>query len=202
MDSRDEEPELTYDTARGLDCVDVSLLRGRAQAQFGILLSSGSILGWRDTEVSRTVAIMGYECQGKRTARVKCLRNDHMGEKEPTIGRKKRSSVDIQGLGLIAWAVDETFIFEPVKALYPTLNSIYPSTFVAIYWGDNMWTWESREIFNSLMEDLSPFEVDVLLYFIAVFQESEYQESLTGERPDFPNPTLGGKDEISLKQAM
>jgi hypothetical protein len=53
------------------------------------------------------------------------------------------------------------------------------------------------------MEDLSPFEVDVLLYFIAVFQESEYQERLTGERPDFPNPTLGGKpDGISLKQAM
>lgn len=66
-----------------------------------------------------------------------------------------------------------------------------------------MWTWESREIFSSLMEDLSPFEVDVLLYFIAVFQESEYQERLTGERPDFPNPTLGGKpDGISLKQAM
>lgn len=149
------------------------------------------------------VAIIGYECQGKRTARVKCLRNNQMSEKEPTFGREKRSSADIQGLGLIAWAVGEMSIFEPVKALYPTLNSTYLSTFVAIYWGDNMWTWESREIFHSLMEDLSPFEVDVLLYFIAVFQESEYQERLTGERPDFPNPTSGGKpDGISLKQEM
>jgi hypothetical protein len=102
VESRDEELELTYDTTRRLDCVDVSLLRGRAQAQFGLRLSSWYILGWRDTKDSGTVAIMGYECQGKRTARVKYLRNDQMSEKEPTIGRKKRSSADIQGLGLIA----------------------------------------------------------------------------------------------------
>ncbi|KAJ5772112.1 hypothetical protein N7520_002641 [Penicillium odoratum] len=182
--------ELTYDTGRGLDCMDLSLLRGRAQTRYGLLLSSGSILGWRDTRDAGLVSIIGYECRGKRTARVKCQRGEQRNEKEPTGGREDYLTAKIQGVGLIAWVVDEKSIFDPIQSLYPTLNSTYPSTFVTIFWADNTWTWESREVFCSLMEDLSPFESNVLLYFMAISQESDYQEALTGERPRFPNPSF------------
>lgn len=38
------------------------------------------------------------------------------------------------------------------------------------------------------MNDLGPYEVDNIIYFIATSQEAEYQEMLTGDKPAFPVP--------------
>jgi hypothetical protein len=44
----------------------------------------------------------------------------------------KDRSLLILGIGLIAWEVDSKSIFEPTKSLYPTLNGIYPTIFIAV----------------------------------------------------------------------
>ena len=182
-DSFDDGPELIYHAERELDCVDIALVRRRAQNHYGLLLTSGSILGWRKTKLAGLIAVMGYECQGKRTARVK-RHKDPNNEQESVM--KDRSSSKVLGIGLIAWEVDSKSVFEPTKSLFPTINGTYPATFIAVRWEGDIWTWESREDFHSLMEDLSQFEVDILLYFMAISQEGDYLKAMTGQRPTFP----------------
>ncbi|KAJ6142217.1 hypothetical protein N7497_011316 [Penicillium chrysogenum] len=184
-DSFDDGPELVYHTERELEYVDIGLVRRRAQTHYGLLLASGSILGWRKTKLAGLVAVMGYECQGKRTARVK-WHKDPNDEQESVM--EDRSSSKVLGIGLIAWEVDSKSIFEPTKSLFPTLNGTYPATFIAVRWEGDIWTWESREDFHSLMKDLSQFEVDILLYFMAISQEGDYLKAMTGKRPKFPVP--------------
>ncbi|KAJ5882305.1 uncharacterized protein N7529_000977 [Penicillium soppii] len=183
-DSSDDGPELVYHTERELECVDIGLVRRRAQHHYGLLLASGSILGWRKTKLAGVAAVMGYECRGKRTARVR-------QHKEPNDGAEsvmKDRSLPILGIGLIAWEVDSKSVFEPTKSLYPTPNGKYPATFIAVRWEGDIWTWESREEFHCLMKDLSQFEVDILLYFMAISQEGDYLKAMTGEKPTFPVP--------------
>jgi hypothetical protein len=182
-DSFDDGPELIYHTERELDCVDMALVRRRAQNHYGLLLTSGSILGWRKSKLAGLVAVMGYECQGKRTARVK-RHKDPNDEQESLM--KDRSSSKVLGIGLIAWEVDSKSVFEPTKSLFPAINGTYPATFIAVRWEGDIWTWESREDFHSLMNDLSQFEVDILLYFMAISQEGDYLKAMTGKRPTFP----------------
>ncbi|OGE56162.1 hypothetical protein PENARI_c003G03280 [Penicillium arizonense] len=182
-DSFYDGPELIYHTERELECVDIGLVRRRAQNHYGLLLTSGSILGWRKTKLAGLVAVMGYECQGKRTARVK-RHNDPNDEQESVM--KDRSSSKVLGIGLIAWEVDSKSVFEPTKSLFPTTNGTYPATFIAVRWEGDIWTWESREDFHSLMKDLSQFEVDILMYFMAISQEGDYLKAMTGKRPTFP----------------
>ncbi|KAJ6069146.1 hypothetical protein N7499_011033 [Penicillium canescens] len=151
-DSFDDGPELIYHAERELDCVDIALVRRRAQNHYGLLLTSGSILGWRKTKLAGLIAVMGYECQGKRTARVK-RHKDPNNEQESVM--KDRSLSKVLGIGLIAWEVDSKSVFEPTKSLFPTINGTYPATFIVVRWEGDIWTWESREDFHSLMEDLS-----------------------------------------------
>jgi hypothetical protein len=40
------------------------------------------------------------------------------------------------------------------------------------------------------MDDLDPYEVDIIIYFVATSQETEYHEMLTGDKPAFPAPTM------------
>lgn len=97
----------------------------------------------------------------------------------------KDRSLSILGVGLIAWEVDSMSVFEPIKPLYPTPNGTYPTTFIAVRWEGDIWTWESREDFHSLIGDLSRFELDILLYFMAMSQEGDYIKAMTGKRPTF-----------------
>ncbi|KAJ5588782.1 hypothetical protein N7537_011460 [Penicillium hordei] len=181
-DSIGEGPKFAYHTERELECVDISLIRRRAQNHYGLLLTSGSILGWRKTKSEGLLAVMGYECRGNRTSRVK-QHKDTNGAQESVM---KDRSLSILGVGLIAWEVDAMSVFEPIKSLYPTPNGTYPATFIAVRWEGDVWTWESREDFHYLMGDLSQFEVDILLYFMAISQEGDYLKSMTGKRPKFP----------------
>ncbi|KAK4863061.1 hypothetical protein LT330_010576 [Penicillium expansum] len=181
-DSIDEGPEFDYNTERELDCVDVGLIRRRAQNHYGLLLTPGFILGWRKTKQAGLVTVMGYECRGKRTARVKQHKDPNEGQESVMEDR----SLSISGIGLIAWEVDSKSVFEPTKSLYPTPNGTYPTTFIAVRWEGDIWTWESREDFYSLMGDLTQFEVDILLYFMAISQEGDYVKAMTGKRPTFP----------------
>lgn len=181
-DSIDEGPEFAYHTERELESVDIGLIRRRAQNHYGLLLTSGFILGWRKTKLAGLVAVMGYECRGKRTARVKQHKDPNDGQESVM----KDRSLSILGIGLIAWEVDSKSVFEPTKSLYPTPNGTYPTTFIAVRWEGDIWTWESREDFHSLMGDLSQFEVDILLYFMAISQEGDYLKAMTGKRPTFP----------------
>ncbi|KAJ5153968.1 uncharacterized protein N7500_009407 [Penicillium coprophilum] len=167
-DSINKGLEFAYHTERELECVDISLIRYRAQNHYGLLLTSGFILGWRKTKLAGLVVVIGYECRGRRTARVKQYK-DLNNRQESML---KDRSLSILGVGLIAWEVDSKSLFEPTKSLYPTLNGIYPTIFIT----------ESREDFYSLVGDLSQFEVDILLYFM----EGDYLKAMTRKRPIFP----------------
>lgn len=180
-DSINEGPEFAYHTERELECVDIGLIRRRAQNHYGLLLTPGSVLGWRNTKPGGPVAVMGYECRGSRTARVKQHKDTNCAQDSVM----KDRSLSILGVGLIAWEVDSMSVFEPIKPLYPTPNGTYPTTFIAVRWEGDIWTWESREDFHSLIGDLSRFELDILLYFMAMSQEGDYIKAMTGKRPTF-----------------
>jgi hypothetical protein len=49
----------------------LTTIRRNAQERYSILLSSRSVLGWRENEENGRLLILGYKCRGKRIARVK-----------------------------------------------------------------------------------------------------------------------------------
>lgn len=183
--SIDKGPEFDYNTERELDCIDVGLIRRRAQNHYRLLLTPGFILGQRKTKQAGLVTVIGYKCRGKRTARVKQHKDPNEGQESVIEDR----SLSISGIGLIAQEVDSKSVFEPTKSLYPTPNGTYPTTFITMRWEGDIQTWESREDFYSLIGDLTQFEVNILLYFIAISQEGDYVKAITRKRPTFPGIT-------------
>ncbi|KAJ5178855.1 hypothetical protein N7492_002065 [Penicillium capsulatum] len=169
----------------------------KAYGGYGFLLSVGSSLGRHKTKDGRVLVVLGYECQGKHIARVKpgddniCseLEFNNPQDQDISCGREGRTSHHVKGIGLVAWAVDEKQSLDATKSLYPKRDTLYPDTLIWVHWTDELWTWESRESLRSIMCDLSSYEVDVIIYFVAVSQEADYQEKLAGERPIYPIPT-------------
>ena len=184
---------------RWMKSVSLHTIRQNAQkayGSYGFLLGIGSHLGQHKTTDGRALVILGYEFQGKQIARVKPgdenLRSElnNPQEQEIGFGPEGRTSHHVKGIGLVAWAVDEKQSLDPTKILYPKRDALYPDTLVWVHWTDGLWTWESRESLRCIMCDLSSYEVDVIIYFVAVSQEANYQEELTGERPTYPIPTI------------
>lgn len=101
-------------------------------------------------------------------------------------GTKKYTSAFVQGTGLVAWRVGEANELNPTASLRPVSDRSYPETYVGVLWHDGAWTWESRENFRSIMEDLTPLQSDILIYRWATSQDAEYKVALTGQRPQYP----------------
>lgn len=179
----------------------LTTIRRNAQERYGILLSSGSVLGWRESEENGRLLILGYECRGKRIARVKLAEKNELESIDteqdplPRGGTGDWTAKQVSGVGLVAWEVKDTAVSYAAAGLYPTKKGVYPKTFIWVHWVDGNSTWESRESFRSIMDDLDPYKVDIIIYFVATSQESEYQEMLTGDKPVFPTPRMKDTEE-------
>ncbi|KAA8642520.1 uncharacterized protein ATNIH1004_011465 [Aspergillus tanneri] len=52
----------------------------------------------------------------------------------------------------------------------------------------------AREGFRHIMDSLTEFQVDVLLYQLAIAQDGQYREAMTGTKPQYPIVTLTDLD--------
>lgn len=167
-------------------------IRKKAQKLSGVTLTHGSTLACQVIE-GTLISIVGYSENGKMTARVKKDRSQ--GTENLRLGTilaqdsKERSCSRVKGIGLVAWGLDEYRASNSVASLYPKESSKYPDTFISVYWDDNTWSWESRSTLGLIIDDLNAYETDLLIYCLAVMQEADYQESISGKRPVFPMPS-------------
>ncbi|KAL5359319.1 hypothetical protein BJX96DRAFT_148180 [Aspergillus floccosus] len=166
----------------------------QAEKAYGVPFTPGVTLRWRSFGRAKCSLIVGHQYQGKLIARVVSSANTPK-TRETSIdlnarghikGTKKYSSAFVQGTGLVAWRVGEANELNPTASLRPVSDMSYPETYVGVLWDDGAWTWESRENFRSIMEDLTPLQTDILIYRWAISQDAEYKEALTGQRPNYP----------------
>ncbi|KAF5862046.1 hypothetical protein ETB97_012192 [Aspergillus alliaceus] len=166
----------------------------QAEEEYGVPFTPGVTLGWRSFGRAKYSLIVGHQYQGKMIARVVSSAN-MLKNRETSIdlnarghikGTKKYTSAFVKGTGLVAWRVSKANELNPTAPLRPVSNMSYPETYVGVLWHDGAWTWESRENFRSIMEDLTPLQTDILIYRWATAQDAEYKEALTGQRPKYP----------------
>jgi hypothetical protein len=96
------------------------------------------------------------------------------------------SVAQVASVGLIAWRVDAKYNDNPTAILRPMLKAWYPETYIQVFWQDGGNSWESRGNFRHIycMTDL---EADILIYRMAIHQQSEYEFALTGQYPTLPD---------------
>ncbi|KAF3388698.1 hypothetical protein F1880_003588 [Penicillium rolfsii] len=130
----------------------LTTIRQNSQEKYGIMLSSGSVLGWNESEENGRLLILGYECRGKRIARVKLAekseleRYDYLKKNATEQGLPARggssdwTAKQISGVGLVVWEVKDTTASYITAGLYPTKNGVYLKTFIWVQWEDGNWT--------------------------------------------------------------
>lgn len=173
-------------------------LRRETAKDWGISGGISKVLAWRPNGKVGCSVIAAYEENGVQTARVEAAgRRPFRKTKRTHIayqcrGKKKRRDGKywhedhIIGIGLVAWRVEATYLKDPTAILRPTEKAWYPETYINILWNDNVWTWESRDNFRFIRGSRS-YETDIYIYRVAIAQEGNYQEELTGVRPQYPD---------------
>ncbi|CEL11231.1 hypothetical protein ASPCAL14334 [Aspergillus calidoustus] len=156
-----EEANVQSDNQWERNYVSIDDLRSDTERVWGSLMTEGEILAYRMRGSMGYSVIVGYSCDDQQIARV-----------EPR-ARRPLAVSHITGFGLIAWKVDGR-------------KAYYPETYVQVYWKDQDWTWESRDGLRFVYGG-DPYKVDVLIYRQAISQEGNYQEALTGYRPEYPD---------------
>ncbi|KAJ5491939.1 hypothetical protein N7453_010036 [Penicillium expansum] len=162
----------------------------------------GSILAWRGNGYGKSV-IVGYACGGFVTARLIPAARRQIPPRAPNIldqslGRRKddiRTELDIGAWGLVAWRVDKKSVDQdPISLLKPMNRAWYPETYVYILWRDGHRSWESRDNLRYTCAS-DERKTDILIYNLAKEQETNYQEALTGVRPQYPPANTHMKNE-------
>ncbi|KAJ5768147.1 hypothetical protein N7533_000730 [Penicillium manginii] len=179
-DLEEEEPRQTYKFWQ--QSVPLGSARQNAQREFKFLLTKGFVLG----SPSDHIVIVGFTCQGFHTARIRPKERyeDQLGG--PFTVSSREALID--GVGLVAW--DTGASSDTVAAIFPKEDASYPPTFIWIKWENGEWTWESRDVLKTILKDLTSYEVDLLIYHLAISQEANFQEKLCGKRPCFPYPRM------------
>ncbi|KAK4863062.1 hypothetical protein LT330_010577 [Penicillium expansum] len=162
----------------------------------------GSILAWRGNGYGKSV-IVGYARGGFVTARLIPAARRQIPPRAPNIldqslGRRKddiRTELDIGAWGLVAWRVDKKSVDQdPISLLKPMNRAWYPETYVYILWRDGHRSWESRDNLRYTCAS-DERKTDILIYNLAKEQETNYQEALTGVRPQYPPANTHMKNE-------
>ncbi|GKZ27130.1 hypothetical protein AbraIFM66951_004828 [Aspergillus brasiliensis] len=182
--------------------VPLDRLFEETEKTYGLPFTRGQILAWRAHGNTGWSVIVGYECDGRQIARLEPakrrpfpkdsrthIQSNSRGHKpKSTRGSRKvyRSSDDVAALGLVAWRVDNKYEHEPTSVLRPSEKAWYPETYVQVCWTDGVCTWESRDSLRFVFGG-SPYKVDILVYRTAIALEGDYQEALTGVRPQYPD---------------
>ncbi|KAF4230625.1 hypothetical protein CNMCM6805_000660 [Aspergillus fumigatiaffinis] len=173
------------------------------QKVWGSLMTEGEILAYRLQGNVGYSVIVGYECDGRQIARLEAAARrpipkdaQHISEiskaRKPIYEDKNRkfkeyrNRADVQGIGLVAWRVEGNYETDPTSVLRPSRKAWYPETYIQVYWTDNSWSWESRDGLRFVYGGDS-YRVDILIYRQAISQEADFQEALTGHRPEFPD---------------
>ncbi|KAE8407131.1 hypothetical protein BDV37DRAFT_280389 [Aspergillus pseudonomiae] len=194
----DYDNEYDDDISNWQVCKALDDTQHEAEKEYGIPFNRGAVLGWRASGKFGYSILVGHQHNGRKVARV-IVSNDlpmHLDD-DTNIDMYTRaeqafdenvdySSIVVEGTGLIAWRVGDEDQLDPTAALHPSKNPQYPETYIWVLWHDGIWTWESREGLRSIMDHLTEFQVDLLIYRLAVAQDGAYRESLTGKRPEYP----------------
>lgn len=191
LESNDDADRLSVEWR---SCASLERSCRQAEKEYGVPFTPGVTLGWRSFGRAKYSLIVGHQYRGKMIARVVSSANTpqtretniDLNARGHTKGTKKYTPAFVQGTGLVAWRVGETNELNPTAPLRPVSGMSYPETYVGVLWHDGAWTWESRENFRSIMEDLTPLQTDILIYRWATSQDAEYKEALTGQRPKYP----------------
>ncbi|KAL3439843.1 hypothetical protein BJX65DRAFT_315365 [Aspergillus insuetus] len=192
-----EEANVQSDNQWERNYVSIDDLRSDTERVWGSLMTEGEILAYRMRGSMGYSVIVGYSCDDQQIARVEPrarrplpVNTPHIGEKSKARKRLRngqyRNRSHITGFGLIAWKVDGRYDEDPTSVLRPSRKAYYPETYVQVYWKDQDWTWESRDGLRFVYGG-DPYNVDVLIYRQAISQEGNYQEALTGYRPEYPD---------------
>ncbi|KAL3467664.1 hypothetical protein BJX64DRAFT_283136 [Aspergillus heterothallicus] len=177
--------------------VSIDDLRSDTERVWGSLMTEGEILAYRKRGSMGYSVIVGYSCDDQQIARVEPRARRPLPVNTPYIGEESKARKrlrngqylnrsHITGFGLIAWKVDGRYDEDPTSVLRPSRKAYYPETYVQVYWKDKDWTWESRDGLRFVYGG-DPYNVDVLIYRQAISQEGNYQEALTGYRPEYPD---------------
>jgi hypothetical protein len=179
-DLEEEESRQTYKFWQ--QSVPLGSVRQNAQREFKFLLTKGFVLG----SPGDHIVIVGFTCQGFHTARIRPKERyeDQLGGLSTVSSREAL----IDGVGLVAW--DTGASSDTVAAIFPKEDANYPPTFIWIKWENGEWTWESRDVLKTILKDLTSYEVDLLIYHLAISQEANFQEKLCGNRPCFSYPRM------------
>ncbi|KAF4211686.1 hypothetical protein CNMCM6805_000661 [Aspergillus fumigatiaffinis] len=173
-------------------------IRHEAEKEYGIPFTQGAVLGWSGSEESGYSLIVGSQHGGKKIARIIQSTNlpSHVDDNMSIeLNSRAKQAINhetvydsrlIEGIGLVAWKVNARHELDPTSSLHPGKVKPYPETYVWVLWYDGAWSWESRWGLQQIMQELTDFQVDLLIYRLATSQDADYRESLTGERPSYP----------------
>ncbi|KAE8159244.1 hypothetical protein BDV40DRAFT_303405 [Aspergillus tamarii] len=203
-DNGDSDEVLDYDDEYDNDisnwqvCDALDDTQHEAEKEYGIPFHRGAVLGWRNDEQLGYSILVGYQHKGRKVARVivpnnlPTYLNDSMDIDmyarawQAFDENVDYSSILIEGTGLVAWQVEEEHQLDPTAVLHPSRSPQFPETYIWVLWHDGIWTWESRAGLHSIMDHLTGFQVDLLIYRLAIAQDGSYREALTGKRPEYP----------------
>ena len=194
----DYDDEYDNDISNWQTCDALDDTQHEAEKEYGIPFHRGAVLGWRNDEQFGYSILVGYQHKGRRVARVIMPKNIPTYLSDGTdIDMYARacqafdenvdySSILIEGTGLVAWQVEEEYQLDPTAVLHPSRSPRFPETYIWVLWHDGIWTWESRAGLHSIMDHLTAFQVDLLIYSLAIAQDGTYREALTGIKPEYP----------------
>ncbi|KAI9882181.1 MAG: hypothetical protein M1823_006076 [Watsoniomyces obsoletus] len=183
------------------------------QAAFGVLMTRGRVLAWRQGAQNGAQCIVEYG-EGENVAyrlepgasqsfdksSIPQLKDQSVGERRRLDNQYQFQEKDMVGYSGVAWRAHEAYSHDDLEPLRPVPKKWYPTTFVRVEWKDHAPTWEPRGVIRRILKG-PHINADCLIYTMAHEQEMGFKESHGTTATQF---SIGVKqeNEVSRKQQM